>query len=33
MVDGVLRKRPEFNSITDPVTAEVEQWVQTLHRG
>ena len=30
MVAGVLEKHPEFNDITDPVTAETRQWAQTL---
>lgn len=29
MVGTVLKKHPEFADITDPVTAEVEDWVQT----
>ena len=29
MVGTVLKKHPEFDDITDPVTAEVEDWVQT----
>jgi hypothetical protein len=30
MVVTVLKKHPEFDDITDPITAEIEQWVQTL---
>ena len=33
MVDGVLDKHPEFGEISDPVTPEIEQWVQTLPGG
>jgi predicted GNAT family acetyltransferase len=29
MVETVLKKHPEFDEITDPVTAEVRGWVQT----
>jgi len=29
MVGTVLKKHPEFDDITDPVTAEVVGWVQT----
>ena len=29
MVETVLKKHPEFDSITDPVTAEVRGWAQT----
>ena len=29
MVDTVLKKHPEFDDITDPVTAEVQRWLQT----
>ncbi|SOJ58142.1 hypothetical protein MSIMFB_05622 [Mycobacterium simulans] len=29
MVDTVLKKHPEFDDITDPVTAEVRGWAQT----
>ncbi|MCV7075872.1 GNAT family N-acetyltransferase [Mycobacterium szulgai] len=29
MVDTVLKKHPEFNDITDPVTAEIRGWAQT----
>ncbi len=29
MVVTVLKKHPEFDDITDPVTAEVERWLQT----
>ena len=29
MVDTVLKKHPEFDDITDPVTAEVGGWVNT----
>jgi predicted GNAT family acetyltransferase len=28
MVETVLKKHPEFDEITDPVTAEVRGWVQ-----
>jgi uncharacterized protein len=30
MVVTVLKKHPEFDDITDPVTVEVQQWAQTL---
>jgi len=33
MVAGVLEKHPEFEAISDPVTAEIKQWVQTLTNG
>jgi uncharacterized protein len=33
MVETVLKKHPEFDDITDPVTAEVEDWVQTQPSG
>jgi uncharacterized protein len=29
MVVTVLKKHPEFDDITDPVTADIERWVQT----
>ena len=29
MVATVLKKHPEFDDITDPVTADIERWVQT----
>jgi predicted GNAT family acetyltransferase len=29
MVETVLKKHPEFDELTDPVTAEVRGWVQT----
>lgn len=29
MVGTVLKKHPEFDELTDPVTAEVQGWVQT----
>jgi hypothetical protein len=29
MVGTVLKKHPEFDDITDPVTPEVEQWVRS----
>lgn len=32
MVAGVIEKNPEFQDIADPVTAEVEQWAQSLHQ-
>lgn len=28
MVETVLKKHPEYNDITDPVTADVLRWVQ-----
>jgi predicted GNAT family acetyltransferase len=31
MVVTVLKKHPEFDDITDPVTAEIQQWVQAHH--
>ena len=30
MVANVVQKRPEFAELTDPVTPELERWVQTL---
>jgi len=30
MVVTVLKKHPEFDDITDPITAEIEKWTQTL---
>jgi uncharacterized protein len=29
MVATVLRKHPEFDDIADPVTADIERWMQT----
>jgi hypothetical protein len=29
MVAHVIEKHPEFADITDPVTAEVQRWLQT----
>jgi uncharacterized protein len=29
MVETVLKKHPEFDDITDPVTAEVKEWTLT----
>ncbi|AKN15667.1 GNAT family N-acetyltransferase [Mycobacterium haemophilum] len=29
MVAHVIERHPEFAAITDPVTAEVQEWVQT----
>lgn len=29
MVGTVLKKHPEFDDITDPVTAEIQGWAQT----
>jgi uncharacterized protein len=29
MVAGVIEKHPEFAGTTDPVTAEVQRWLQT----
>jgi predicted GNAT family acetyltransferase len=29
MVETVLKKHPEFDDITDPVTAEVKGWANT----
>ena len=29
MVANVVDKHPEFADITDPVTAEIQRWVQT----
>ncbi len=28
MVATVLKKHPEFDAITDPVTAEIDRWLQ-----
>ncbi len=28
MVATVLKKHPEFDDITDPVTADIQQWVR-----
>ena len=28
MIGTVLKKHPEFDDITDPVTAEVEEWLR-----
>jgi uncharacterized protein len=33
MVGAVLKKHPEFDDITDPVTAEVASWAQTQPNG
>lgn len=33
MVAGVLKKHPEFNDITDPVTPEILRWADTLPTG
>jgi len=30
MVVTVLKKHPEYDDITDPVTVEIQQWAQTL---
>jgi uncharacterized protein len=30
MVVTVLKKHPEYDDITDPVTVEVQQWAHTL---
>jgi predicted GNAT family acetyltransferase len=29
MVETVLKKHPEFDDITDPVTTDVRQWLRT----
>ena len=29
MVANVIEKHPEFAHLTDPVTAEIQRWVQT----
>ena len=29
MVATVLKNHPEFDDITDPVTADIERWVET----
>jgi hypothetical protein len=29
MVGTVLKKHPEFDDITDPVTPDVQQWVRS----
>ncbi|MGO8769916.1 MAG: GNAT family N-acetyltransferase [Mycobacterium sp.] len=29
MVVTVLKKHPEFDGITDPVTADIQRWLQT----
>ena len=29
MVGTVLKKHPEFADITDPVTADIERWLET----
>ena len=29
MVANVIEKHPEFADLTDPVTAEIQRWVQT----
>jgi uncharacterized protein len=31
MVETVLKKHPEFDDITDPVTPEIQRWTRT-HR-
>jgi predicted GNAT family acetyltransferase len=28
MVDTVLKRHPEFDDITDPVTPDIERWLQ-----
>ena len=33
MVAGLLKKHPEFNDITDPVTPEIQHWAQSLPMG
>jgi uncharacterized protein len=33
MIGTVLKKHPEFDDITDPVTPEVERWVMTQPGG
>jgi uncharacterized protein len=33
MVETVLKKHPEFDDITDPVTAEVKGWALTQPSG
>jgi uncharacterized protein len=33
MVESVLKKHPEFDDITDPVTADVQGWVLTQPSG
>jgi hypothetical protein len=30
MVAAFIKKHPEFADITDPVTPEILQWVETL---
>jgi uncharacterized protein len=30
MVAAFIKKRPEFRDLTDPVTPEILQWVQTV---
>jgi uncharacterized protein len=30
MVAAFVKKHPEFNDITDPVTPEISRWAQTL---
>jgi predicted GNAT family acetyltransferase len=32
MVAGVIEKSPEFQESTDPVTADIRQWAQSLHQ-
>ncbi len=29
MIVTVLKKHPEFDDITDPVTADIQRWLQT----
>lgn len=29
MVEAVLQKHPELGDITDPVTAEIQEWVES----
>lgn len=31
MVGTVLKKHPEYDDVTDPVTAEIVGWAQTQH--
>ncbi|MCV7258847.1 GNAT family N-acetyltransferase [Mycobacterium shimoidei] len=30
MVAGVIKKSPKFQDIADPVTPDIQRWVQTL---
>jgi uncharacterized protein len=32
MVVTVLKKHPEFDDITDPITGDIERWLQTQPR-